>query len=176
MAERLQRWGYEVHRGLGGTGVVGTLRVGTSERHIGLRADMDALPIDETSGKPWASKVFGKMHACGHDGHTAMLLAAARHLAATRRFDGHLHLIFQPAEEGLAGAKRMLDDGFFELFPCEAMFGMHNMPGLPEGQFASCRASRWPAATAASSRCAATAATARCRTRRSTRWSPPRAS
>ncbi|MGL6109015.1 MAG: amidohydrolase, partial [Rubrivivax sp.] len=93
------------------------------------------LPIAETSGKPWASKVFGKMHACGHDGHTAMLLAAARHLAATRNFDGHLHLVFQPAEEGLAGARRMLDDGFLELFPCEAMFGMHNMPGAPEGKF-----------------------------------------
>jgi len=135
VAERLQRWGYEVHRGLGGTGVVGTLRVGTCERHVGLRADMDALPIAETSGKAWASKVFGKMHACGHDGHTAMLLAAARHLAATRRFDGHLHLVFQPAEEGLAGAKRMLDDGFLKLFPCEAMFGMHNMPGQPAGRF-----------------------------------------
>jgi hippurate hydrolase len=135
VAERLQRWGYEVHRGLGGTGVVGTLRVGTSDRHVGLRADMDALPIVETSGKPWASKVLGKMHACGHDGHTAMLLAAARHLAATQRFDGHLHLVFQPAEEGLAGAKRMLDDGFLKLFPCDAMFGMHNMPGQPEGTF-----------------------------------------
>jgi hippurate hydrolase len=137
VAERLARWGYEVHRGLGGTGVVGTLRAGTSNRHIGLRADMDALPIAETSGKPWASKVFGKMHACGHDGHTAMLLAAARHLAATRRFDGHLHLVFQPAEEGQAGAKRMLDDGFLKLFPCEAMFGMHNMPGKPAGKFAA---------------------------------------
>ncbi|MCW5657380.1 MAG: amidohydrolase [Burkholderiaceae bacterium] len=136
VAERLERWGYQVHRGLGGTGVVGTLRVGTSGRHIGLRADMDALPIAETSNKPWASKVLGKMHACGHDGHTAMLLAAARHLAATRRFDGHLHLVFQPAEEGLAGAKRMLDDGFLKLFPCEAMFGMHNMPGTAEGRFA----------------------------------------
>ena len=135
VAERLARWGYEVHRGLGGTGVVGTLRLGTSGRHIGLRADMDALPIAETSGKPWASKVFGKMHACGHDGHTAMLLSAARHLAATRHFDGHLHLVFQPAEEGLAGARRMLEDGFLELFPCEAMFGMHNMPGTPEGKF-----------------------------------------
>jgi hippurate hydrolase len=135
VAERLQRWGYEVHRGLGVTGVVGTLRVGTSERHIGLRADMDALPIAETSGKPWASQVLGKMHACGHDGHTAMLLAAARHLAATRRFDGHLHLVFQPAEEGMAGAKRMLDDGFLKLFPCQAMFGMHNMLGQPEGKF-----------------------------------------
>ena len=85
VAERLTRWGYAVHRGLGGTGVVGTLRVGSSNRHVGLRADMDALPIQETSGKPWASKVFGKMHACGHDGHTAMLLSAAKHLAATRR-------------------------------------------------------------------------------------------
>ena len=92
VAGRLTRWGYEVHRGLGGTGVVGTLRCGSSGRHVGLRADMDALPIQETSGKPWASKVFGKMHACGHDGHTAMLLSAAKHLAATRNFDGHLHL------------------------------------------------------------------------------------
>jgi hippurate hydrolase len=135
VAERLKRWGFEVHRGLGGTGVVGTLRAGTSERHVGLRADMDALPIAETSGRPWASKVFGRMHACGHDGHTAMLLSAARHLAATRRFDGWLHLVFQPAEEGRGGAKRMLEDGFLDLFPCEAMFGMHNMPGKPEGRF-----------------------------------------
>ncbi|MDP1648191.1 MAG: M20 aminoacylase family protein [Rubrivivax sp.] len=135
VAERLARWGYEVHRGLGGTGVVGTLREGTSGRHVGLRADMDALPIVETSGKPWASKVLGKMHACGHDGHTAMLLAAARHLAATRHFDGHLHLVFQPAEEGQAGARKMLEDGFLDLFPCDAMFGMHNMPGQPEGRF-----------------------------------------
>ena len=135
VAERLERWGYEVHRGLGGTGVVGTLRVGTGTRHLGLRADMDALPIVETSGRPWASKVLGKMHACGHDGHTAMLLAAARHLAATRNFDGHLHLVFQPAEEGQAGARKMLEDGFLDLFPCDAIFGMHNMPGRPEGQF-----------------------------------------
>jgi hippurate hydrolase len=134
VAERLTRWGYEVRRGLAGTGVVGTLRAGTSQRHIGLRADMDALPIRETSGKAWASKVFGKMHACGHDGHTAMLLAAARHLAATRNFDGVLHLVFQPAEEGQAGARRMLEEGFLDLFPCEAMFGMHNMPGRPEGK------------------------------------------
>jgi hippurate hydrolase len=135
VAERLQRWGYEVHRGLGGTGVVGTLRSGSSTRRIGLRADMDALPIVETSGRPWASKVFGKMHACGHDGHTAMLLSAARHLAATRNFDGILHVVFQPAEEGLAGARRMLEDGFLDLFPCEAMFGMHNAPGKPAGKF-----------------------------------------
>ena len=135
VAERLARWGWEVHRGLGGTGVVGTLRAGTGTRRIGLRADMDALPIAETSGKPWASKVFGKMHACGHDGHTAMLLSAARHLAATRQFDGIVHAVFQPAEEGLAGARKMLDDGFLDLFPCDAMFGMHNAPGIPEGQF-----------------------------------------
>ncbi len=135
VAERLARWGYEVHRGLGGTGVVGTLRAGTSTRRVGLRADMDALPIAETSAKPWSSRVLGKMHACGHDGHTAMLLAAARHLAATRRFDGIVHLVFQPAEEGMAGAKRMLDDGFLDLFPCDAMFGMHNMPQQPAGKF-----------------------------------------
>lgn len=135
VAERLSRWGWEVHRGLGGTGVVGTLRAGSSPRRIGLRADMDALPMTETSGHPWASKVFGKMHACGHDGHTAMLLSAARHLAATRRFDGTVHAVFQPAEEGLAGARKMLEDGFLERFPCDAIFGMHNAPGLPEGQF-----------------------------------------
>ena len=137
VAERLTRWGYEVHRGLGVTGVVGTLRCGSSSRHVGLRADMDALPIQETSGKPWASKVFGKMHACGHDGHTAMLLSAAKHLAATRNFNGHLHLVFQPAEEGQAGARRMLEDGFLDLFPCDAMFGMHNMPGKAEGKFSA---------------------------------------
>jgi hippurate hydrolase len=96
---------------------------------------MDALPIVETSGRPWASQVLGKMHACGHDGHTAMLLSAARYFAAQRNFDGFLHLVFQPAEEGLAGARRMLEDGFLDLFPCDAMFGMHNMPGLPAGRF-----------------------------------------
>ena len=135
VAERLTRWGYEVHRGLGGTGVVGTLKAGTGTKHLGLRADMDALPIEETTNLPWASKVFGKMHACGHDGHTAMLLAAARHFAAHPTFDGTLHLIFQPAEEGMGGAKRMLDDGFLKLFPCDAVFAVHNMPGLPMGKF-----------------------------------------
>jgi hippurate hydrolase len=138
VAERLARWGYEVHRGLGGTGVVGTLRAGASTRRIGLRADMDALPIVETSGRPWASKVFGKMHACGHDGHTAMLLSAARHLSATRNFDGILHVVFQPAEEGLAGARKMIEDGFFDLFPCEAMFGMHNAPGFAMASSDTC--------------------------------------
>lgn len=135
VAEKLASFGWEVHRGLGKTGVVGTLKSGHSTRRIGLRADMDALPILETSGLPYASKALGKMHACGHDGHTAMLLSAARHLAATKNFDGIVHAVFQPAEEGLAGARYMIEDGFFDLFPCDAMFGMHNAPGFPEGQF-----------------------------------------
>ncbi|MFD1561324.1 M20 aminoacylase family protein [Paraburkholderia silviterrae] len=134
VAERLAQWGYEVHRGLGGTGVVGTLKVGTGKLRLGLRADMDALPIQENTGLDYASRVPGKMHACGHDGHTAMLLAAAKHLAQSRSFDGTLHLIFQPAEEGLGGAKRMLDEGLFERFPCDAVFAMHNMPGFPTGK------------------------------------------
>ena len=135
VAERLQRWGYAVHRGLGKTGVVGTLVCGDGQKRLGIRADMDALPIVETSGRPWASRVLGKMHACGHDGHTTMLLGAARHLAATRAFNGTLHVVFQPAEEGMGGARVMIEDGFFEQFPCDAMFALHNMPGLPEGQF-----------------------------------------
>ncbi|NLP60794.1 M20 aminoacylase family protein [Paraburkholderia sacchari] len=134
VAERLAEWGYEVHRGLGGTGVVGTLKVGTGKQRLGLRADMDALPIQENTGLDYESRVPGKMHACGHDGHTAMLLAAARHLAQSRSFDGTLHVIFQPAEEGLGGAKRMLDEGLFERFPCDAVFAMHNMPGFPTGK------------------------------------------
>ncbi|MDR6216315.1 M20 aminoacylase family protein [Paracidovorax wautersii] len=135
VAERLQGWGYEVHRGLGGTGVVGTLRVGQGPRRLGLRADMDALPIQEATGLPYASRQPGKMHACGHDGHTAILLAAAQHLAQTRAFDGTLHLIFQPAEEGLGGGRKMVEDGLFERFPCDAVFALHNMPGFPAGQF-----------------------------------------
>ncbi len=134
VAEKLQRWGYEVHRGLGKTGVVGTLVCGDGSKRLGIRADMDALPIVENSGRPWASQVLGKMHACGHDGHTAMLLGAARHLAATKAFNGTLHVVFQPAEEGMGGARVMIEDGFFERFPCDAMFALHNMPGLPEGQ------------------------------------------
>jgi len=132
VAECLTAWGYQVTRGLGGTGVVGTLRNGPG-RALGLRADMDALPIEEATGLPHASRVTGVMHACGHDGHTAMLLAAARHLADTRAFHGSLHLIFQPAEEGLGGAKRMLDDGLLTRFPCDALFAMHNLPGQPAG-------------------------------------------
>ncbi|MGV2288542.1 M20 aminoacylase family protein [Trinickia sp. YCB016] len=135
VAERLEAWGYTVHRGLGKTGVVGQLKVGNGTRRLGLRADMDALPIHEQTGLPYASKLPGKMHACGHDGHTAMLLAAAKHLAREKSFDGTLNLIFQPAEEGLAGAKKMLEDGLFERFPCDAVFAMHNMPGHPTGKF-----------------------------------------
>ncbi|WP_217497449.1 M20 aminoacylase family protein [Trinickia violacea] len=135
VAERLQEWGYTVHRGLGKTGVVGQLKVGNGTRRLGLRADMDALPIHEQTGLPYASKLPGKMHACGHDGHTAMLLAAAKHLARDKSFDGTLNLIFQPAEEGLAGAQKMLEDGLFERFPCDAVFAMHNMPGHPTGKF-----------------------------------------
>ncbi|WP_322042204.1 M20 aminoacylase family protein [Paraburkholderia sp. J67] len=134
VAEKLAEWGYEVHRGLGGTGVVGTLKVGTGARRLGLRADMDALPIHEATGLDYESRIPGKMHACGHDGHTAMLLAAAKHLAQSRAFDGTLHLIFQPAEEGLGGAKRMLDEGLFERCPSDAVFAMHNMPGFPTGK------------------------------------------
>ncbi|BCQ26212.1 amidohydrolase [Caballeronia sp. NK8] len=133
VAQRLLDWGYEVHRGLAGTGVVGTLKCGDGSRRIGLRADMDALPVHERTGLPYASLTPGKMHACGHDGHTAMLLAAAKELARTRDFDGTLHLIFQPAEEGLAGARRMLEEGLLERFPCDAVFAMHNMPGYPAG-------------------------------------------
>jgi hippurate hydrolase len=135
VAERLARWGYAVHRGLGGTGVVGTLKVGQGGKRLGLRADMDALPMTETTGLSWASRKPGAMHACGHDGHTATLLAAAQVLAAAKGFDGTLHLIFQPAEEGLMGAKRMVEDGLFERFPCDAVYAYHNEPGFPAGQF-----------------------------------------
>ncbi|MEY2861720.1 MAG: hypothetical protein RL392_2178 [Pseudomonadota bacterium] len=134
VAERLQHWGYAVTRGLGGTGVVGQLKRGSSNRKLGLRADMDALPIQETTGLPHASCHAGMMHACGHDGHTAMLLAAAEHLANHGTFDGTLNLIFQPAEESLGGARKMMEDGLFKQFPCDAIFAMHNMPGFRPGQ------------------------------------------
>ena len=135
VADKLEGWGYAVERGIGGTGVVGTLVRGRGKRRLGLRADMDALPIAEASGAAWSSARSGVMHACGHDGHTAMLLAAARHLAEQGQLDGTLHLIFQPAEEGGGGALRMIDDGLFERFPCDAVFAMHNMPGVAQGRF-----------------------------------------
>lgn len=134
VAERLAAWGYDVHRGLGVTGVVGTLRKGQGTKTLGIRADMDGLPIQELTGLPYASTVAGKMHACGHDGHTAILLCAARYLAESADFDGTLHLIFQPAEENEGGALRMVEDGLFERFPCDEIYALHNAPGLPEGQ------------------------------------------
>jgi amidohydrolase len=129
VAERLAAWGIEVHRGVGGTGVVGVLRAGGGNaRRIGLRADMDALPIQEATGLPYASRNPGRMHACGHDGHTTMLLGAARHLAETRNFDGTAVFIFQPAEEGLGGARAMIADGLFQRFPCDEIYALHNSP------------------------------------------------
>jgi amidohydrolase len=136
VADKLSEWGIPVHRGLGGTGVVGILKSGTSPRAIGLRADMDALPLQELNTFSHTSQHAGKMHACGHDGHTAMLLAAAQHLARHRNFDGTVYLIFQPAEESGGGARDMIRDGLFEKFPMEAVFGMHNWPGMPAGAFA----------------------------------------
>jgi len=135
VAARLTDWGIPVVRGLGITGVVGILKRGTSTRAIGLRADMDALPMHEVNSFPHASVHPGKMHACGHDGHTAMLLGAAHHLVTHGNFDGTVYLIFQPAEEGGAGARRMIEDGLFERFPMEAVYGMHNWPGMAEGSF-----------------------------------------
>ncbi len=137
VAAKLEAFGFdEVHRGVGRTGVVGVLRAGKSGRSVGLRADMDALPILEVNRFGHCSVNKGVMHACGHDGHTAMLLGAARYLASTRRFDGVVNFIFQPAEEGLGGARAMIDDGLFDRFPCQAVFGMHNRPSLDIGRFA----------------------------------------
>ncbi|SDO14198.1 M20 aminoacylase family protein [Pseudomonas jinjuensis] len=133
VARCLEEWGYRVTRGIGGTGVVGTLENGAGPA-LGLRAEMDALPIREATGLPYASRIDGVMHACGHDGHTAMLLAAGKCLAQSREFRGTLRLIFQPAEEGLGGARRMLEDGLLERFPCDAIFAMHNVPGYPAGR------------------------------------------
>ncbi|MDM0109660.1 M20 aminoacylase family protein [Variovorax sp. J22R24] len=135
VAERLQAWGYEVERGIGGTGLVAQLRRGTGTRRLGIRAEMDALPLTELAQRPHVSRRPGVMHACGHDGHTTMLLFAAEYIASHCRFDGTLNLIFQPAEEGLNGASRMMKEGLFDRYPCDAVFAMHNMPGLPAGQF-----------------------------------------
>ena len=134
VARALTDWGIPIHRGLGKTGVVGIVRNGTSARAVGLRADMDALPMTEHNQFAHASRHPGKMHACGHDGHTAMLLAAAKHLSRHRNFDGTVYLIFQPAEEGGGGAREMIQDGIFDKFPMEAVFGIHNWPGMKVGQ------------------------------------------
>ncbi len=136
VAAKLTEWGIPIHRGLGTTGVVGIVKSGTSSRAIGLRADMDALPMQEYNTFAHASQHKGKMHACGHDGHTAMLLAAAQHFAKHRNFDGTVYLIFQPAEEGGGGAREMIKDGLFDKFPMDAVFGMHNWPGTEVGKFA----------------------------------------
>ena len=137
VAEKLKAWGYDVTEGVGGTGVVAQLKVGSGTRRIGVRADMDALPILEETGLPYASRNTGVMHACGHDGHTTILLGAAKQIAKAKNFSGTVNLIFQPAEEaGIdCGAKRMLKDGLFERFPCDAIFGLHNHPGKPEKTF-----------------------------------------
>ena len=139
VAQKLTEWGIPIHRGMGVTGVVGIVHGrdgGASGRGIGLRADIDALPMQEFNTFAHASKYQGKMHACGHDGHTAMLLAAAQHFAKHRNFDGTVYLIFQPAEEGGGGARVMIEDGLFEQFPMQAVYGMHNWPGMPVGTFA----------------------------------------
>ncbi len=138
VATKLAEWGIEVHRGVGRTGVVGVLRSGNGQAAIGLRADMDALPIEEATGLDFASTAPGKMHACGHDGHTTMLLGAARYLAETRNFNGTVNFIFQPGEEGCGGALAMLEDKLFERFPCDAVFGMHNRTGMDVGNFGIC--------------------------------------
>ncbi|WP_321930836.1 M20 aminoacylase family protein [Paraburkholderia guartelaensis] len=135
VAAKLTEWGIEVHRGMGKTGVVGVLKRGTGKRMVGLRADMDALPIQELNTFDHRSRNEGKMHACGHDGHTAMLLGAAQYLARHGQFDGTIVFIFQPAEEGGAGAKAMIEDGLFKQFPVDAVFGIHNWPGMPAGYF-----------------------------------------
>src|ERR1700680_190723 len=135
VAQKLAEFGYEVHRGVGRTGVVGRLCAGTSPRSIGLRADMDALPIEEATNLTYRSRHEGRMHACGPDGHTTMLLGAARYLAETRNFDGTVNLIFQPAEEGLGGGEAMVKDGLFDRFPCDAIFGMNNPHGPGVGKF-----------------------------------------
>lgn len=137
VAAKLEAWGIEVHRGIGGTGVVGVLQgTGGPGRRIGLRADMDALPMDEITNLPWRSTIPGRMHACGHDGHTTMLLGAARYLAENRGFVGTAIFVFQPAEEGLGGARAMLADDLFERFPCDEIYGIHNAPNLDPGQIA----------------------------------------
>ncbi|WLT08588.1 M20 aminoacylase family protein [Bartonella apihabitans] len=133
VASLLESWGFDVVRGVGKTGIVGTLKVGHGKKIIGIRADMDALPIEEETNLDYSSKNKGVMHACGHDGHTTILLTAARYLAETKNFDGTVRVIFQPAEESYGGGKKMIDDGLFERFPCDRIYGLHNWPGFPSG-------------------------------------------
>ena len=137
VADKLKQWGVEVHRGIGGTGVVGVLKgKGSGGKRIGLRADMDPLPMEENTNLKWRSTIPGRFHGCGHDGHTTMLLGTARYLAETRDFDGTVHFIFQPAEEGLGGARAMIADGLFSKFPCDEIYGLHNAPDLNHGEIA----------------------------------------
>src|SRR5215208_7937554 len=137
VAEKLKGWGIEVHRGLGGTGVIGVLKGnGNGGKRIGLRADMDALPMEENTNLKWRSTIPGRFHGCGHDGHTTMLLGTARYLAETRNFDGTVHFIFHPAEEGGGGGQVMVQEGLFERFPADEVYAVHNWPGLPAGQMA----------------------------------------
>ena len=137
VAEKLKGWGIEVHRGLGGTGVIGVLKgKGSGGKRIGLRADMDALPMEENTNLKWRSTIPGRFHGCGHDGHTTMLLGTARYLAETKNFDGTVHFIFQPAEEGLGGARAMIKDKLFDKFPCDELYGLHNAPDLNHGEIA----------------------------------------
>ena len=170
VAAKLAGWGYAVHRGLGGTGVVGVLKKGSSNRCLGIRADMDALPIQETTGLDWASSKPGLMHACGHDGHTAMLLAAAKAIALDASFDGTLNLIFQPAEEGGGGAVRMMDDGLFDQHPCDAVFACTTCRARLRGTLCFVMVRRWHRATTSPSAFMAQAATAPCRTVRLIPW------
>ncbi|SVE63082.1 uncharacterized protein METZ01_LOCUS515936, partial [marine metagenome] len=137
VAKKLAEFGIQVHTGIGKTGVVGVLKVGNETKAVGLRADMDALPINERNTFDHRSTHEGRMHACGHDGHTTMLLAAAKYLSESQNFRGQVNFIFQPAEEGIGGAKAMIEDGLFEQFPCDNLFAMHNAPGLPVGKFAA---------------------------------------
>jgi amidohydrolase len=137
VADKLTQWGIEVHRGIGGTGVIGVLKgKGDGAKRIGLRADMDALPMEENTNLKWRSTIPGRFHGCGHDGHTTMLLGTARYLAETKNFDGTVHFIFQPAEEGLGGARAMIKDGLFAKFPCDEIYGLHNAPELSHGEIA----------------------------------------
>jgi amidohydrolase len=135
VAKKLAEWGIEVHRGVGKTGVVGVLRRGSGGRAVGLRADMDCLPMEEQTNLPYSSRNAGRMHACGHDGHTTMLLAAARYLATHGEFNGTVNFIFQPAEEGVGGVLAMLKDGLFDRFPCDAIYALHNRPGMEVGKY-----------------------------------------